>query len=119
MIHLTAKTNLMSVATFDYINKYVGARKIDNFFQSGKMFSNSTNECKPSCHAVCFASKIYKKHSQAPQTVKGWDMMYTNIKEFHGITTPCTAAAGCLNVVEGSLVHTLFVEKDKDFFIYI
>ena len=73
----------------------------------------------PSCHAVCFTSKIYKKHSQAPQTVKGWDMMYTNIKEFHGITTPCTAAAGCLNVVEGSLVHTLFVEKDKDFFIYI
>jgi hypothetical protein len=45
--------------------------------------------------------------------------MYTNIKEFHGITTPCTAAAGCLNVVEGSLVHTLFVEKDKDFFLYI
>ena len=30
VIHLTAKTNLMSVATFDYINKYVGARKIDN-----------------------------------------------------------------------------------------
>ena len=46
-------------------------------------------------------------------------MMYTNIKEFHGITTPCTAAAGCLNVVEGSSVHTLFVEKDKDFYIYI
>ncbi len=38
--------------------------------------------------------------------------MYTNFKAFHGITTPCTAAAGCLNVVEGSAEHTLLVEKD-------
>jgi hypothetical protein len=75
-------------------------RKIDNFFQSGKLFSLSTKEYKPSCHAECFTNKIHKKNHQAPQKAKGWDMMYTNIRAFHGNNTPCTAAAGCLNVVE-------------------
>ena len=100
VICLTAKTNIMSVATLDYFKKYVGARKIDNFFQGGKLFSLSTKEYKPSCHAECFTNKIHKKNHQAPQKAKGWDMMYTNIRAFHGNNTPCTAAAGCLNVVE-------------------
>jgi hypothetical protein len=54
-------------------------------------------------------------HSQAPQRAKGWDMMYTNIKRSVALllTTPCTAAAGCLNVAEGSAEHTLLVEKNK------
>jgi len=101
VIRCSAKTNIMSVATLDYINKYVGARKIDTFFQSGKLFSLSTKECKPSCHAECFTNGLYKKNVLALQNAKGWDTMYTNIKAFHGITTPCTAAAGCLNVVDG------------------
>jgi hypothetical protein len=113
VIRLTAKTNIMSVATLDYINKYVGARKINTFFQSGKLFSLSTIECKPSCHAECFTNKMYKKNPRAPHLAKGWDKMYTGIKAFHGIATPCTAAAGCLNVVEGSAEHTLLVEKNK------
>ena len=113
VICCSAKTNIMSVATLDYINKYVGARKINTFFQSGKLFSLSTNECKPSCHAECFTSKIYKMNPQAPQRAKGWDKMCTGIKAFHGIATPCTAAAGCLNAVEGSAEHVLLVEKDK------
>jgi hypothetical protein len=103
----------MSVATLDYINKYVGARKIDTFFQSGKLFSLLTKECKPSCHTENFMNKIYKMNPQAPQRAKGWDKMYTDIKASHGIATPCTAAAGCLNVVEGSAEHVLLVEKDK------
>ena len=81
VICLTTKTNIMSVATLDYINKYVGARKIDTFFQSGKLFSLSTNECKPSCHAECFMSKIYKMNPQAPHLAKGWDKMYTGINQ--------------------------------------
>ena len=39
VIRFSAKTNIMSVATLDYINKYVGARKIDTFFKSGKVSS--------------------------------------------------------------------------------
>jgi hypothetical protein len=39
--------------------------------------------------------------------------MYTIINAFHGISTPCTSAAGCLNVVEGSTEHVLLVEKAK------
>ncbi len=53
-IHLTAKTNIMSVTTLDYIKKSVGARKINTFFQSGKLFSLLTKKGKPSCHAECF-----------------------------------------------------------------
>jgi hypothetical protein len=113
VIRCSLKTNIMSVATLDYINKYVGARKINTFFQSGKLFSLSTKECKPSCHPECFTNEKYKNHVLAPQKAKGWDTIYTNIKAFHGISTPCTSAAGCLNVVEGSEEHVLLVEKDK------
>jgi hypothetical protein len=113
VIHLTAKTNIMSVATLAYIKNYVGTKKIDSFFQSGKLFSLSTKECKPSCHAECFTNELYKKNVLAPQQAKGWDTMYTNIKAFHGIDTLCTAAASCLNVVEGSAEHVLLVEKEK------
>jgi hypothetical protein len=56
---------------------------------------------------------MYKKNVNAPQLAKGWDTMYTNIKAFHGITTPCTSATACLNVVEGSAEHVLLVEKSK------
>jgi hypothetical protein len=113
LIRLTAKTNIMSVATLGYIKTYVGEEKIHAFFQSGKLFSLSTKECKPSCHAECFTNEMYKKNVLAPQQAKGWDKMYTNIKAFHGITTPCTSAAACLNVVEGSAEHVLLVEKSK------
>jgi len=109
----STKTNIMFVAALDYINKYVGARKIDTFFQSGKLFSLSTKECKPSCHTENSTNKIYKMHSRAPHLATDWDAMYTNIKAFHGITTPCTSAAGCLNVVEGSAEQVLLVEKEK------
>jgi hypothetical protein len=103
----------MSVATLGYIKNYVGEEKIHAFFQSGKLFSLSTKECKPSCHAECFTSEMYKKNVNAPQLAKGWDTMYTNIKVFHGIDTPCTTAASCLNVLEGSAEHVLLVEKEK------
>ena len=113
VIRLTTKTNIMSVATLDYIKTYVGEEKIHAFFQSGKLFSLSTKECKPSCHAECFTNELYLKNVNAPQQAKGWDTMYTQIKAFHGIETPCTSAAGCLNVVEGSAEHVLLVEKCK------
>ena len=113
VIRCSVKTTIMSVTRLDYINKYVGARKINTFFQSGKLFSLSTKEYKPSCHPECFTNEKYKKHDLAPQKAKGWDTMYTNSKAFHGISTPCTSAAGCLNVMEGSEEHVLLVEKDK------
>jgi len=111
VIRLTTKTNIMSVATHNCIKTYVGEEKIHAFFQSGKLFSLSTKECKPSCHAECFTNEAYLKNVNAPQLAKGWDTMYTQIKAFHGIETPCTSAAGCLNVVEGSAEHVLLVEK--------
>ena len=37
VIRRTAMTNIMVVATLDYIKKYFGARKTDTFFQSGKL----------------------------------------------------------------------------------
>jgi hypothetical protein len=40
-------------------------------------------------------------------------MMNTMIRAFHGENTPCNAAAGCLNKVEGSTERTLSVEKEK------
>ncbi len=67
VIHLTAKTNIMSVATHDYVKFYVGEEKIHAFFQNGKLFSLSTKECQPSCCAECFTNKMYKKNVLAPQ----------------------------------------------------
>jgi len=64
-------------------------------------------------HPECFTNEMYKKSFLAPQRVKGWDTMYSIIKEFHGNNTPCTSAAGCLNIVEGSAEHILVVEKQK------
>ena len=67
VIRCSVKTTIMSVTRLDYINKYVGARKINTFFQSGKLFSLSTKEYKPSCHPECFTNKMYKKNVLAPQ----------------------------------------------------
>ncbi len=37
VIRRTAMTNIVAAATLDHIKKYVSARKIDTFFQSGKL----------------------------------------------------------------------------------
>ena len=113
VIRLTAKTNIMSSATLGYIKKYVGESKIKHFFRNGKLFSLSSKELKPHPHAECFTNERYVKHPQVFQKARDWDQLFSIIKGYHGDSNPCSSAAGCVSIVEGSAEHIMMVEKNE------